>query len=87
VTFDAKRFRPLKRTLRAIILIVAKYRCIIEKADDGSYSAYVPSLPGCTSCGDTLAELQRNIRKAIALYIDSMRDYGEDVPPPSDDPS
>ena len=58
------------------------YTFIIETGDDGSYSAYVPDLPGCTSCGDTLAELRINIREAIQLYIDSLRALGEPVPIP-----
>ena len=57
-----------------------KYVYIIEKAKDGSYSAYVPDLPGCTSCGDTEAELRENIREAVALYIESLREIGESVP-------
>ncbi len=60
-----------------------KYVYIIEKANDGSYSAYVPDLPGCTSCGDTEAELRENIREAVALYIESLRETGESVPSPS----
>ena len=29
------------------------YVVVIERAADGSYSAYVPDLPGCVACGDT----------------------------------
>ena len=29
------------------------YVFVIEPASDGSYSAYVPDLPGCVACGDT----------------------------------
>jgi predicted RNase H-like HicB family nuclease len=57
-----------------------KYVYIIEKAADGSYSAYVPDLPGCTSCGDTESELRENIREAVGLYIDFLREQGEAVP-------
>ena len=60
-----------------------KFVYIIEKAADGSYSAYVPDLPGCTSCGDTADELRDNIRKAVGLYIESLRDNGETIPEPS----
>jgi predicted RNase H-like HicB family nuclease len=60
-----------------------KYVYVIERAADGSYSAYVPDLPGCTSCGDTVDELKQNIREAVALYIESLRDHGESVPAPS----
>lgn len=60
-----------------------KYTYIIEKANDGSYSAYVPDLPGCTSCGDTVNELRENIREAVGLYIDALREHGETIPEPS----
>jgi hypothetical protein len=39
-----------------------KYVYVIERADDGSFSAYVPDLPGCTTSGDTMAEVRANIR-------------------------
>ena len=60
-----------------------KYLYIIEKADDGSYSAYVPDLLGCTSCGDTVEELRNNIREAVALHIETMRAHGEVIPVPT----
>lgn len=60
-----------------------KYLVIIEKADDGSYSAYVPDLPGCVSCGDTLDEARQLIDEAVQLHIESMRRNGEPIPPPS----
>jgi predicted RNase H-like HicB family nuclease len=59
-----------------------KYVYIIEQADDGSYSAYVPDLPGCTTCGDSPDEIRRNIRDAVDSYIDSLRENNEPVPPP-----
>ena len=31
-----------------------KYVYVVEKARDGSYSAYVPDLPGCTTSGDSV---------------------------------
>ena len=60
-----------------------KYIYIIEKAPDGSFSAYVPDLPGCTTCGDSVEEVRTNISEAVNLYIDSLREHGETVPPPS----
>ena len=59
------------------------YVVAIEKADDGSFSAYVPDLPGCVSCGDTPEEAKQPIREAIDLHIDSLRRHQEPVPPPS----
>lgn len=59
------------------------YVVVIEKAGDGSYSAYVPDLPGCTSCGDTFDEARLNIQEAVKLHIESLRTHHEPVPPPS----
>ena len=59
------------------------YLVIFERCDDGSYSAYVPDLPGCTSSGDTLDEARAMIQQAIAVHIESMREHGETVPPPT----
>ena len=53
------------------------YKIIIEKADDGSYSAFVPDLTGCVACGDTQEEAERLIREAIQLHLESMRNHGE----------
>jgi len=59
------------------------YVAVIEKAKDGSYSAYVPDLPGCVSCGDSIEEARRLIEEAVPLHIDSLRTHGESVPSPS----
>lgn len=59
------------------------YVVVIEKASDGSYSAYVPDLPGCVSCGDTIEEVKELIQEAIELHVDSLRDHGEPVPEPN----
>ena len=46
-------------------------KVVFEPSDDGGYTVYVPSLPGCISEGDTLEEARHNIREAIELYLDS----------------
>ena len=62
---------------------VMDYVVVIEKASDGSYSAYVPDLPGCVSCEDTLEEVRRSIEEAADLHIESLRKHGDPVPPPT----
>jgi len=42
-----------------------KLKVVIESSDEGSYTAYVPSLPGCISEGDTREQTISNIREAI----------------------
>ncbi len=40
----------------------------------GGYSAEVPALPGCYSQGETLEELQLNLREAVAGWLDAAHD-------------
>jgi predicted RNase H-like HicB family nuclease len=59
------------------------YVVVIERADDRSYSAYVPDLPGCVACGETQAEAHKLIGEAVALHIESLREHGKPVPAPA----
>jgi predicted RNase H-like HicB family nuclease len=45
---------------------------IIEQDDDGFF-AYVPSLKGCVSQGDTFEETLANITEASSLYVESLK--------------
>jgi len=47
-----------------------RLKVILEPAEEGGYTAYVPSLPGCISEGDTREEALKNIREAIELYLE-----------------
>jgi predicted RNase H-like HicB family nuclease len=38
--------------------------------EEGGYTVYVPSLPGCMGQGETLDEALENIRKGIELYLE-----------------
>ena len=59
-------------------------RCasVIEKAE-GNYSAYVPALPGWVATGARLAEVEAEIREAIAFHVEGLREDGLPVPPAS----
>ena len=59
-----------------------RYAVVIEKAE-GNYSAYVPDLPGCVASGTTVAEVESQIREAIAFHVEGMREDGLPIPPPS----
>ena len=56
-----------------------EYTVIYEWAGD-NYSAYVPDLPGCVACGDTLEETQELIKGAMALYIEELKNDGKPIP-------
>jgi predicted RNase H-like HicB family nuclease len=47
-----------------------KLKVILEPSDEGGFTVYVPSLPGCISEGNTLEEAMQNIREAIDLYLE-----------------
>ena len=59
-----------------------RYAIVIENAGP-NFSAYVPDLPGCIATGATIDEVQREIREAIELHLEGMREDGDPVPPPS----
>ena len=51
-----------------------KLRVVLERSEDGGYSAFVPSLPGCISEGNTREEALANIKEAIELYLEPVED-------------
>ena len=56
-----------------------KMRQVLLYPDEDRYwIAECPSLPGCISQGTTKEEATRNIREAIALYIEALED--DDLP-------
>ncbi len=42
-----------------------KIQIVVHEAEEGGYWAEVPAIPGCASQGETMEELERNIREAI----------------------
>lgn len=48
-----------------------KITIVLEKQKEGGFTAFVPSLPGCISEGETKEETLRNIKEAIELYLES----------------
>ncbi len=59
-----------------------KYAVVFEKGAAG-YGAYVPDLPGCVAVGKDLVRVQRLIREAVELHLESLRKHGERVPQPT----
>ena len=60
-----------------------KLKVVIESSEEGGFTVYVPSLPGCVSEGETEQEAMQNIREAIELYLepadDDLAGIGKDV--------
>jgi predicted RNase H-like HicB family nuclease len=44
-------------------------KAIIHEAEEGGFWAEVPALPGCFTQGETLPELEANLREAIQGWL------------------
>lgn len=51
-----------------------KFKVVLEPSDEGGYTVFVPSLPGCISEGDSVDDAMSNIREAIELYLEPVED-------------
>ncbi len=56
-----------------------RFTVVIERDEDGVFLGYVPALPGCHTCGATLAEVDERIREAIGLCLAVRKQRGEGV--------
>jgi predicted RNase H-like HicB family nuclease len=54
---------------------------VVERAGDGSYWAYLPDLPGCTTTAESSDDIEPKLREAVELYLGYYRDRGEPAPP------
>lgn len=51
-----------------------KLRIVLEPSEDGGFTVFVPTLPGCISEGESREEALKNIREAIELYLEPVED-------------
>lgn len=67
----ADETRPL--TLQVTISVPA---LVYPEPEVGGFSAEVPALPGCYTQGETIAEIEENLRDAIAGWLAVAHDEG-----------
>ncbi|MEB3149062.1 MAG: type II toxin-antitoxin system HicB family antitoxin [Sphaerospermopsis sp.] len=53
---------------------------IIYPGEDGYWVAQCPNLPACISQGETKEEAIANIKEAIELYIELLKEEGRTIP-------
>lgn len=58
-----------------------RYAIVVEKTER-NYSAYVPALPGCVATGQTVEEVENEIRTSIQFHIEGIREDGLAIPQP-----
>ncbi len=59
-----------------------RYEVVIEGNDRDGYSAFLPSLLGCVSAGDTIDEIKTLIVEAVSFHIEGMVEDGLPIPDP-----
>ncbi len=60
-----------------------KYEVIIYwSEEDEAFVAEVPELPGCAAHGPTQEAALANAQKAIHLWIDTAKEFGDPIPEP-----
>ena len=60
------------------------YRIVLRKEAEGTYTAFVPSLPGCITWGDSVEHALEMAKEAIEGYIAVLIEEGEPVPDDND---
>jgi len=58
---------------------ILQYRVLLREEPEGGYTVIVPSLPGCVTYGETLDEAKRMAKEAIELYIQTLKELGEEI--------
>ena len=55
---------------------------IFYSEEDGGYIALVPELPGCSAFGDTEERALKEAKVAVALWLDTAKKEGRQIPTP-----
>jgi predicted RNase H-like HicB family nuclease len=62
---------------------MTKYEIILYwSADDDTFIAEVPELPGCAADGTTRSEALANVETVIQEWIETARELGRAIPEP-----
>ena len=58
------------------------YAYVVERAEDGSYWAYLPDLPGCVTTAESPEQVERQLPEAVQLYLSYYRERQLPAPVP-----
>ena len=60
-----------------------KYEIVIYwDNEDKIFIAEVPELAGCAAHGETQIEAVKNISEAVELWLETAREFGDEIPAP-----
>jgi len=72
--------RTRSRNRVHLLVFPLNYRILLRKEPEGGYTVTVPTLPGCVTFGETVEEAIAMAREAIELYLEDLREKGEEIP-------
>lgn len=52
------------------------YPVVVEREDNGTYSAWVAGVPGVYAAADSAAVAKRSIRSALLAHLETLRELG-----------
>jgi predicted RNase H-like HicB family nuclease len=61
---------------------MSEYVVVFERAEDGSWGAYLPDVPGVVALGATREETASRIQEALDAYADEVAALGGRLPDP-----
>lgn len=60
-----------------------RYPILIEGGPPSNYSAWSPDVPGCVAAADSIENVEREMREALAFHLEGLAEDGEPLPEPS----
>ena len=57
-----------------------EYTVLFHRAEEGGYWIEVPALPGCYSQDETIEEAIINIKEAIELHLETLKEESLEIP-------
>ena len=62
------------------MVMIHSFHVIISPQSDDGFFVECPALPGCYTQGDTREDALANIREAIILALDDLKELGQPIP-------
>ena len=56
------------------------YTVLVHEEEEGGYWAEVEELPGCFASGETLDELEQDVKAAIEQHLAALKETGQPIP-------
>lgn len=56
------------------------YPVVFSPAEEGGYNVSFPDFPGCFTFGKDFEEAKQKAQEVLELWVEELRDKGEDIP-------